>query len=108
MRHVKCLAVVAAALLLSPIAWVYYWWLLMPPLAAVLAEPARPISPTRATLLAISMAGLMVPPMVPWTAGGWSGLATLTIGSDYCWSLLLLWVFAATGFAHPRPDATVA
>jgi alpha-1,2-mannosyltransferase len=84
------LLVTLAALLISPVSWIYYLWFLLPALAARLASSA-PLSRVRLLLIGIAVAGLLVPPSVPWMAARISGPATLTIGSIYALSLALLW-----------------
>jgi hypothetical protein len=92
----QLLMIVSAALLVSPVAWVYYAWLLVPPLAGTVADGARSFSRARQISMAAAVAGLVVPLVVPWTALRSSGIGTLTAGSIYGWALLALWIVAAT------------
>jgi hypothetical protein len=71
-----------AALLVSPLGWVYYWWLPVGPMAALLRRPPA------AFWIA---APLMALPLVGVTAGQPNGWMTVTLGSAYFWATLLAW-----------------
>lgn len=86
------LLVTAAALLVSPISWIYYLWFLLPPLTARLASSA-PLARGR-VLLAGAMAGFLVPPSLPWMTTSMPVAVMSTAGSVYSWSLLAVWTFA--------------
>jgi hypothetical protein len=101
----QLLLVTAAALLVSPIAWVYYFWLLVPSLTAVVMQSVGNCSRWRKALLTAALTGLLVPPVLPWMAVRWSGLATVSVGSVYCWSLVALWLFTWSGPAGPEQNA---
>jgi hypothetical protein len=86
------LLVTTAALLVSPLGWLYYFWLLLPPLTAVVAARGPAWPRRRTTLTAVGIAGLMLPPWAPWLVlGAGSAAGTITLGSAYCWTLLALW-----------------
>jgi hypothetical protein len=71
-----------AALLVSPLGWVYYWWLPVGPMAALLRRPPA------AFWIA---APLMAAPLFVVTAGQPNGWMTVTVGSAYFWATLLAW-----------------
>ena len=81
-----------AALLVSPVGWIYYHFLFVGPvLALVRKEQWWTISSVRRVLL-LGFAGplLCAPGMLAaWQPNGW---LSLTLGSLYFWSLLALWV----------------
>ena len=87
------LLVTSAALLLSPLGWIYYLWFLTPPVVGVISTFTT--AGRRQVLLGLGLAGFLVPPFLPLGALQWSyGLGTLTFGSVYFWSLAALWVVA--------------
>ena len=93
-----------AALLSSPLGWVYYFWLAIAPIVAIVRRTAGPPS-------AIDVvAGLFVTTAVVWHASAtiWlqpSGLATLTVGSAYFWALAATWSWLMTRGARPVSNA---
>lgn len=97
------LLVTAAAILISPLAWIYYLWFVIPPITAHLASPATEGSRVRWILL-IGAVGLLTPPPLVRAALSWgAGVGTLTVGSAYTWSLVAIWCAAWTaGEAPPR------
>ena len=85
------LLVTTAALLLSPLGWLYYLWFLAPPVIAIASRLDR--ATWRERLPGFALAGFLVPPFLPLGAHGWSyGLGTVTLGSVYFWSVAALWV----------------
>ena len=87
------LLVTSAALLLSPLGWIYYLWFLAPPVVAVVSTFTT--VGRHEGLLGLGLAGFLVPPFLPPVALQWSyGLGTATFGSIYFWSLAALWVVA--------------
>ena len=91
----QVLLVTTAALLISPLAWVYYLWFLIPPITAHLASPATETSRVRWILL-IAVVGLLTPPPVVRAALSWGpGVGTLTMGSVYTWALVAIWCAAS-------------
>lgn len=87
------LLVTLTALLLSPLGWIYYLWFLLPPLAASLSAGEVAGTAWRRGLLGVGLAGLLVPPPLPWMSLRWAhGLGTATVGSIYGWALIALWV----------------
>lgn len=88
------LLVTTAAMLVSPLAWVYYLWFLIPPIAAHLASAAMKPSQARWMLLG-GVVGLLTPPPLVLAALSWGdGVGTLTVGSVYTWSLVAIWCAA--------------
>ena len=69
-------ALMASALLASPLGWVYYVWWMLPG-----TRPSR----------VLFQSPLFWIPMIYMTWGQPSRWATLTTGSMYCWALLLAW-----------------
>lgn len=99
----KFLFLTAAALLISPLGWVYYLWLLLGPLAATVRSGVFR-SRWHVGLLAMAILGLLVPPPLPWMTLKWGhGLWTVTLGSVYFWSLLALWLVAWSDQPAERP-----
>ena len=87
-----------AALLASPLGWVYYFWLPLAPAIATLVA-AAPSSSRGAKAMAVALA---VGSLWHASATLWfqpSGLATLTVGSPYFWALFGLWLWLVC-----RPD----
>lgn len=92
------LLVTLAALLLSPLGWVYYLWLLIPSLTATVVSGKATQRLRQKSILGFALIGLLVPPSLPWMSFRWaSGLATATLGSIYCWALIALWIVAWSG-----------
>lgn len=91
------LMTLAAALLCSPLGWIYYVPLAAGPLAAVAIDGSR----SARTLIAIGYACCLVPfsLMAPYPLGR---LATLTLGSAYFWGLVS---WFAAGAWPTRPQA---
>ena len=77
-------AVLLAALLISPIGWIYYLPLAIGPVAATLLT--RPISRTAMVGL-----GLLLVPHLLLTAGQPNRWLTVTLGSAYAWGAFLVW-----------------
>jgi hypothetical protein len=83
--------VLAAALLVSPLGWVYYFWLLVPPSAALFRGGAENWGICAWTVAGLVGAGtLWHASAIAW--GQPSGVATLTIGSPYFWALTTVWL----------------
>jgi hypothetical protein len=79
-------AVTLAALLISPLGWVYYLWLALPGMVALSQERVpRPA--------AIALVALLVPYFGP-TFAKLGPLFTLTVGCVYTWVTLMLWYTA--------------
>jgi hypothetical protein len=101
------LLLTTAALLVSPLSWVYYLWFLIPALTAHLASSPAHDRKCR-TALVLGLACLLAP--LPWVSAAetWrAGLGTPTFGSIYCWGLVALWTSAwreptATDVTRPR------
>jgi alpha-1,2-mannosyltransferase len=83
-----------AALLISPLGWLYYLWLGLGPLAALAVNWRRSAAPTatrwRQRLLILAVPGLVWPHFATFAfpTHAW---ATLTLASAYFWSLAALW-----------------
>ena len=82
----------AAALLASPLGWVYYFWLPIAPLVATVIAAIPSFSRGECVGAGIVVAGAV------WHASAtlWlqpSGLATLTLGSPDFWALSGVWVW---------------
>lgn len=86
------------SLFLSPLGWAYYFWLPLGPLAALARDWQRECQSGTASsavlwrrrFLLASLPGFLLPlqvVLIHHDLGAW----TLTLGSVYCWSLLLLW-----------------
>lgn len=77
-------ATILAAVLISPLGWIYYGWLVVGPCAALWRR-------TRPRIVWFGLAALAVPlPLV--TAFQPSAIATITWGSAYTWGILSLWL----------------
>jgi alpha-1,2-mannosyltransferase len=77
-----------AALLFSPLGWVYYVWFLLPPLFAMWQRGV--FSRQRPWLIPALFAAFW--PVSATTIGQANGLATATLASVYCWGLISLWL----------------
>jgi len=92
----------SAALLISPLAWIYYHFLLVGPYWALWSDQRRRSEKfPRRLLFIVGFLSLFVPPGVlfiqqpsPW--------ATASIGSVYCWGTVALWLSAV---ATPESEA---
>ena len=94
------LATTAAAVLASPLGWVYYVLLCCGPLAGVLRS-ATALSSDRMWLTLFATLGLFVPPAVALRLVQTDlGMATATLGSVYCWAMIGIW--GVTVFPHRR------
>jgi hypothetical protein len=94
---------ITAALIASPLGWVYYFWLGVVPLAACVRS-TRPLS-AGTLLVAIVLATAAV-----WHASAtiWlqpSGVASITVGSVYFWALFGTWAWLMTRHGHMKTDA---
>lgn len=98
------LLIMTAALLLSPLGWIYYVWFLAPPVIASASTLER--ITWRECLLGLALAGFLAPPFLPLGALTWFyGLGTLTVGSIYFWALAALWLIALRDRTRdPRRD----
>jgi len=86
-------ATIAAALLVSPLGWIYYLFFLAAPVAALLATETRTIrTPAGMAVTAAVALGLCLNPLAI-TVGQPNGWLTITLGSIYAWSLLAVWAF---------------
>lgn len=95
------LLLTTAALLMSPLGWIYYAWFVLGPLAALVRRGDVLASRAGAGLLAVFTIAALVPPPVPWMTLTWGhGLWTVTLGSVYFWGMLALWL------AQPAADVT--
>lgn len=91
-----------AALLVSPLGWVYYGVFLCGPIAGVYGSMCGRYR----TSLLVLCCGLLVPPSVAQNlAGTSSGAITFTFGSVYCWAILGLWTIGILS-PQPRPEST--
>jgi alpha-1,2-mannosyltransferase len=86
--------VTLAALLISPLGWMYYVWFLAGPLVALWPSTAAHRSPMRDAFIALAVPGLLLP-LYMTTVAAHSGWTSLTLGSLYTWSLLALWCAVA-------------
>jgi glycosyl transferase family 87 len=85
---------IAAALLASPLGWVYYFWLGVVPLGAWVRS-TRPLSAgTLLMALVLATAALWHASATIWLQP--SGLATITVGSVYFWALFGTWAWLMT------------
>jgi hypothetical protein len=80
------LAILTAAIVLSPLGWIYYWWWLVPPAAGVWVK-ARPASRLARILFVAGCATAWWPWL--WEAAP-SRVMAGTVGSVYCYGLILL------------------
>ena len=80
-----------AALLISPLGWVYYWWLALGPAVALFRR-------SRSVFLHVALPFLFVP--VGLVVAAETGWATVTLGSAYFWGTFLLWL----GTVAPTTD----
>ena len=99
----------AAALLASPLGWVYYFWLAIAPAAGTIVAAAPSFSRAQRVAAGALAAGMA------WhgSATVWfqpNGLATLTVGSPYFWSLfgVWLWLLIRRHAATPRASSIAA
>jgi hypothetical protein len=98
------------SLFLSPLGWAYYFWLPLGPIVALACDWQRELKLQsncssylwRRRFLIAALPGLVLPIQVVLVfhqVGAW----TLTLGSLYCWSLLLLWIaLMIDGWLHWR------
>ena len=81
-----------AALLISPLGWVYYLWLFAGPMAALsLAARREPRDRISIVLFRVAVVGFIWP-FGTAVLGQPNRIATVTIGSVYFWALMTLWV----------------
>ena len=93
-----------AALLISPIGWIYYHFLFVgPTLALAVNERWWGTSRARRVLLVCFTVPLLAAPGML-AAGQPNGWLSLTLGSVYFWSLVALWVCIVLPVRHPAPD----
>jgi hypothetical protein len=79
-----------AALLISPLGWIYYLWLAAGPLAAMLLS-WRQTRDRRYWLGLVSLAGFFWPiPLTMWRQP--DGVLTVLLGCVYLWALLAIWI----------------
>ena len=95
-----------AAMLLSPLGWMYYDFLLVAPFVALAASPSWR---TGARVALVSFAGAALMPTPGMLAALQpNGVATITIGSLYGWAVVAAWLASVTSGAHSaRPAAPV-
>jgi hypothetical protein len=87
----------SAALLISPLAWVYYVFFLAGPFIALCADAQwRQAFPWRKILFVGAALALTFAPGTL-TSAQPHAWATFTIGSGYFWSLLAFWICALPG-----------
>ena len=91
---------ITAALLSSPLGWVYYFWLGVVPLAAAV-QRSVPLASAGTLLLAlfVTVAALWHATATIWLQP--SGVATLTLGSVYLWALAGTWGWLMTRQVAP-------
>ncbi|MEO7193056.1 MAG: glycosyltransferase family 87 protein [Vicinamibacterales bacterium] len=79
-----------AALLISPLGWVYYLWLAAGPLVALWTTLDLSSIRARGVAVVVAVPGLLLPiyMTILWRTSRWGGV---TIGSTYTWTLLALW-----------------
>jgi alpha-1,2-mannosyltransferase len=86
-----------AALLISPLGWVYYAWL---PVGPALATYQRSEKASAHHVLKRTLAGAagacLIWPLVGLYYLQPSALSTITIGSSYFWGVLMIWLFLVT------------
>jgi hypothetical protein len=103
--------ILTAALLISPLGWIYYLSLAIPPVVGLLVpRPGEPVAlrPAESWALAFALLVLLTPHPVVATLPG-SAIATATLGSCYFWSLLALWgVILMARPSRPSPDTSHA
>jgi Glycosyltransferase family 87 len=84
------LLLLCAALLLSPLGWVYYLPLATGPVAAIISRGVLKRATASATLIILGLTLLYIP--IEFTAMGQpTAWATLTLASTYSWAVLLCW-----------------
>ena len=88
---------IATALLVNPLGWIYYIWWLIPLLIG------RPIG-------AVTLAGFALLTVAPWAifAGQPSVLLTVTLAASYVWGLLLVWAGLLVEPATEQPTPVAA
>jgi hypothetical protein len=95
--------VLSAALLVSPLGWIYYEFLLVGPvLALATVERWWDGSGWRRLLLGCAVVSVLLGPgaLASFQPSGWS---TVSLGSTYFWGLLSVWICAVAGsFASAR------
>jgi hypothetical protein len=102
---VAFLALTQAALLASPLGWVYYMPLLLAPLAGVLCSGVWRLLSTR-ELLAIGAVGTgLYLSLEQVSSGQPSRLVSVTLASTYFWSALALWL-GSLALARRVPQCT--
>jgi hypothetical protein len=96
--------VLSAALLVSPLGWIYYEFLLVGPvLALATAERWWDGGGWRRLLLGCALASVLLGPgaLASFQPSGWS---TMSLGSAYFWGLLSVWISAVAGsFSSSTP-----
>jgi len=92
----------SAALLITPLGWVYYQFFLAGPCVALFShEEWRKARQWRRFVLAGALICFVLSPGIL-TSGQPSALATLTVGSAYFWGLLGVWTCAVARLADTR------
>ena len=90
---------VFAALLVSPLGWMYYITLAAGPITALSMRWRSRMSGVVRLCVLLALPGLVVPPM--WTAAaGRHALSGLTLGSIYSWSVMMLWIAVLVDSRH--------
>jgi hypothetical protein len=84
---------VTAALLLTPLGWVYYVFFFVGPFVALMCRNAWWKSRVRIAGFALALVSLSLAPGIL-ASGQPSGWATLSIGSGYFWGVFLLWALS--------------
>jgi len=107
---------ISSAILISPLGWTYYLFLMLGPLSALISQwynqfrltvsqQSSTLQRIQALLLLGSIPGFLVPlysmPNLYSTA-----LGTITIGSAYFWSTLMLWAFLVVNWKLDNPQWT--
>jgi alpha-1,2-mannosyltransferase len=94
---VEWAAILLAALLISPLGWVYYLWIALWPVAATIghAQPWRHLRRVDLLLVPGLSGWLWFGKMTEW--GQPHPLATATLASMYFWALLSLWTWTVSG-----------
>jgi alpha-1,2-mannosyltransferase len=96
-----------AALLVSPLGWIYYVWILAGPALAVWLDRSLTTSPASKVPLALATVGLTMPLFVP-LIGRSHPFGTVTLGSIYFWTLFALWLSLVTSGRGQRPARPIA
>lgn len=95
-----------AALLISPLGWIYYLWLALGPIGAFLTSPRRGATALggSATRLLRGAVVLLFVPVALTVVLQPNAAATALLGSVYFWAILAMWVALTLDSRRPTAD----